>query len=141
LIDRQACLRSMGGLFLCYLGVRTFLAKPANSPLAAQVTSLAGAYVSAVFLTLSNPMTILSFVAIFAGLGMRVGGSTTLSAGLLVTGVFVGSAVWWLILSNLVGFLGARIGHRHLRWVNRLSGLVIGGFGLAALLSLLRGWT
>ena len=69
LIGGQTWLRLVGGIFLCYLGVRTLLARPAQDEVSSQKTSLAGAYASTFLLTLTNPLTILSFAAIFAGMG------------------------------------------------------------------------
>jgi threonine/homoserine/homoserine lactone efflux protein len=134
LVAEQFWLRLIGGLFLCYLGARTFVAKPA--PVAANVTanSLAGAYASTLLLTLTNPLTILSFAAIFAGFGVANGGST-LAAGVLVAGVFTGSALWWLLLSGGVTLVRSRFRPEALIWVNRLSGTVIFVFGLLALAS------
>jgi threonine/homoserine/homoserine lactone efflux protein len=76
LIDQQAWLRLTGGLFLCYLGIRTLLARPAKQVCFAGGSGLIGAYASTLFLTLTNPMTILSFAAFFAGTGLaNTGGS------------------------------------------------------------------
>jgi len=69
LITQQVWLRLIGGLFLCCLGLKTLLAKPAEQAATAKGNGLIGAYVSTFFLTLTNPMTIISFAAIFAGLG------------------------------------------------------------------------
>jgi threonine/homoserine/homoserine lactone efflux protein len=124
------------GAFLCYLGIKTFVAKPAEMAASARTTGLAGAYASTFFLTLTNPMTILSFAAIFAGLGLGSGDGGLLTAGLTVLGVFVGSALWWLTLSSGVSLLAGRFNARAMRWVNRLSGVIIAGFGLLALVSL-----
>jgi threonine/homoserine/homoserine lactone efflux protein len=138
LVSQQVSLRLIGGAFLCYLGVRTFLAEPSRQEQAAQAggNGLVGAYASTFFLTLTNPMTIISFAAIFAGLGLASAGGDYVSAAVLVLGVFVGSALWWLLLSGGVGLFRARLGPHTLRWVNRISGLIIAGFGLLALLSL-----
>ena len=135
LIGGQVWLRLIGGAFLCYLGVRTFLAVPAVRAAPARGSGLAGAYVSTFFLTITNPMTILSFAAIFAGLGVADAGGRYGSAATLVLGVFAGSALWWLGLSTVVGLLRGRLDVRALRWVNRISGVVIVGFGLFAILS------
>jgi threonine/homoserine/homoserine lactone efflux protein len=70
LTGQRVWLSAGGGLFLCYLGVRTFLAQPATQAAGTQESGLWPAYGSAVMLTLANPMTILSFVAVFAGLGL-----------------------------------------------------------------------
>jgi threonine/homoserine/homoserine lactone efflux protein len=133
LISQQMWLRLVGGVFLCYLGLKTLLAKPAEQAALAGANSLAGAYASTFFLTLSNPMTIISFAAIFAGLGGASGNYA--SAVVLVLGVFTGSALWWLTLSTGVSLFRRKFTPHGLRWVNRISGLVITGFGLLALLS------
>ena len=136
LIGQQAWLRPVGGLFLCYVGLKTFLATPAEQAAPARRRGLAGAYASTFLLTLTNPMTILAFVAIFAALGVAGAGGSYLSAGLLVLGVFLGSALWWLLLSSGVSRLGRTFGADGLRWVNRISGTIILAFGLLALVSL-----
>jgi threonine/homoserine/homoserine lactone efflux protein len=136
LISQQGWLKLIGGAFLCYLGVKTLLAQPAERAASAGGIGLAGAYASTFLLTLTNPTTILSFVAVFAGMGLASMGGNYAAAGMLVLGVFCGSALWWLLLSGGVGLLRGRFDVRAMRWVNRLSGGVIMVFGLLALLSL-----
>lgn len=136
LVSGQAWLRLIGGVFLFYLGLKTFLARPAENAASAKGEGLLGAYASTCFLTLTNPITILSFAAIFAGLGLASPRGHYLSAGVLVLGVFIGSALWWLILSGGVGLFRTMFSPHGLRWVNRVSGVIITGFGLVALLSL-----
>jgi threonine/homoserine/homoserine lactone efflux protein len=132
LLEGTSWLRLIGGAFLLYLGVKTFLARPAEKAAPARGGGLPGAYASTLFLTLTNPTTILSFVAIFAGLGVG-GASDALSAELLVLGVFLGSAAWWLVLSGTIGLFRSRISTGGLRWVNRVSGAIIAAFGVLAL--------
>jgi threonine/homoserine/homoserine lactone efflux protein len=136
LISQQSWLKLIGGAFLCYLGIRTLLAQPAERAAAAGGMGLAGAYTSTFFLTLTNPTTILSFVAVFAGLGLASMGADYAAAAMLVLGVFAGSALWWLLLSGGVGMFRASFDTRAMRWVNRISGGVITAFGLLALVSL-----
>ncbi len=80
-------------------------------------------------------MTVISFAAIFAGLGLGDAGGEYVSAGVLVLGVFTGSALWWLVLSGGVGIFREKLSLHGLRWVNRISGVMIIEFGLLALLS------
>lgn len=136
LIGQQIWLRVIGGLFLCYLGIKTFLSRPAQQAASAKGNGLIGFYASTFFLTLTNPMTILSFVGIFAGLGVVSTHGNFLSAGILVFGVFSGSALWWLLLSSGVGLFRKKFTPSGLAWVNKISGLIITAFGLVALLSL-----
>lgn len=130
-------LRLVGGLFLCWLGWRTASAPPARqAATAADRRGLVGAYLSTFVLTLTNPATILSFVAIFAGLGLA-GARDTGAAVALVAGVFLGSAAWWLLLTGGIGLFRARLNEQALRWINRLAGAGIILFGLVILGSLL----
>lgn len=134
LVSQRSWIGLFGGVFLLYLGVRTFLSQPASEAAAAKTTSsLAGDYFSTLFLTLTNPMTILSFAAIFAGFGLAAQGGDYLSAGVLVLGVFLGSLAWWLLLSGIVGMFRGRFTTRWMVWVNRLSGTVLVLFGLSVL--------
>ncbi len=133
LFDQQAWLRLVGAGFLCFLGVRTFLARPSDRPAEAGGAGLLGAYASTLFLTLTNPVTILAFMGIFAGLGAVRPGSDS-PAWILVLAVFLGSASWWLVLSGGVSVLRGRLTSLHLQWLNRLSGGILVLFGLLALL-------
>ena len=137
LVDLQGVLRLAGGLYLCYLGIKTFRQK-AIGMAAAPVMGVANAYVSTLLLTLTNPMTILSFVAIFAGLGVGVARGDYLAGAVVVLGVFAGSAAWWLILSTGAGLMSARLAPRAMPWINRISGAIIVAFGAATLISLIR---
>lgn len=137
LVEQRFWLGGVGGLFLLFLGMQTFLAKPADEAAKSQQTGLLSAYSSTLFLTLTNPMTILAFVAIFAGLGLVSNGGDYRAATLLVLGVFCGSAAWWLVLSSGVGLLRGSINQSALQWINRIAGIVIIGFGIFTLTTLL----
>jgi threonine/homoserine/homoserine lactone efflux protein len=136
LVEHSDAVRLLGGAFLCYLGARTALASPVAESRSGSTRGLASAYASTLGLTLTNPSTILSFAAIFAGLGLGASGGGRGSAILMVTGVFLGSALWWLMLSGAVGFARRAVTPTRLRWINRLSGALLIGFGVLALLSL-----
>jgi threonine/homoserine/homoserine lactone efflux protein len=136
-IGQQTWLRLIGGVILCYLGIRTFVSKPAEQGISLEENSFWSAYLSTFFITLTNPMTILFFAAVFAGLGVGSAGDYYVSAGILVLGVFIGSAMWWLILCGFTGILQRLFNFERLQWLNRISGLIIIGFGLFALLGLL----
>lgn len=133
LIDQAVWFRLIGGTFLCYLGIKTILSKPSDSNLAVPSRGLLNAYTSTVFLTLTNPATVLSFAAVFAGLGLANANSDYFSAIILVLGVFMGSALWWLILSGGVSLLRAKFNLRAMKWLNRTSGIILLIFGTVAL--------
>jgi threonine/homoserine/homoserine lactone efflux protein len=135
LVRQKFWLGVVGGLFLCWLGGRTLLTKPAEQAAPSSRAGLLSAYLSTLFLTLTNPMTILSFVAVFAGIGLGAS-SNYIDASALVLGVFAGSAIWWLFLSTGVGWLQSRIGSGWTLAVNRVSGFVILTFGIYSLFSI-----
>jgi threonine/homoserine/homoserine lactone efflux protein len=136
LIAGQFWLQLIGGGFLLYLGWKTFCTKP--NPQEGKVThkTLVRDFISTFFLTLTNPTTILSFLAIFAGLGLATFQGDYSQASMLVLGVFLGSSVWWLLLSEGLTFFRKKVSQGVMRWINRIAGVVIAGFGLVTLVSL-----
>jgi|SRR6185369_12986272 len=129
-----------GVAFLAWLGARALAAPPpdlAGDPNRIARRSLTGAFMSTLSLTLANPPTILAFTAIFAGSGLAAGADYR-AAALIVAGVLLGSAAWWLILVAIAGALRARLSPRLLRAVNVVSGIVILAFAGWQLSLLLR---
>lgn len=137
LVSQQTWIRLLGGLFLLYLGIKAILTRPAEQAAKAGGNNFFSAYVSTTLLTLTNPLTILSFAAVFAGLGVGTAGKSNLAAALVATGVFCGSSLWWLLLSGGVGLLREKMAAGWLIWVNRLSGAALTIFGIVAVLSLI----
>jgi len=141
LIARADWVRVVGGLFLVYFGLKTLRSRPAavaSAETARWRDDGLQAYASTLGLTLTNPTTILSFAAIFAGFGVANGDRGTASAAALVVGVFAGSALWWLTLTGGTGLLRGWLTVARLTWINRVSGAVIGVFGVLAVASSLR---
>jgi threonine/homoserine/homoserine lactone efflux protein len=135
LLNYQTYFKLGGGLFLIYLGLKTFLEKPEPTNTSAQPGHLARDFSSTFALTLTNPMTILSFMAIFAGLGLTIGSNDYGQASKLVIGVFFGSLAWWLFLAELVTLFRKRVNASLMRWINRTAGGLIFLFGIVALLN------
>jgi threonine/homoserine/homoserine lactone efflux protein len=135
LLGFQFWLRAVGGLFLLYLGLRTFLAKPASESAPSGGQGLLSAYFSTFLLTVTNPMTILSFIGIFSAILPADGASSPLA---LVLGVFLGSAFWWMALSGLVSLARERFTPAWMLWVNRVSGAIIVGFAVYTFISSLQ---
>ena len=152
LVTYTTLLQLLGGCFLCYLGLKTFFSKSLTPPSAltpspshplspnSPPVHLLSAYTTTLVLTLTNPATILSFLAIFAGLGITQ--SDYLQSVTLVSGVFSGSLLWWLVLVSGVAYLRSRLTPQHLTRFNSFSskgfGLIIVGFGVVALVASIR---
>lgn len=135
LLDQQDLIRALGGLGLIAIGLHMALKRPAEQAAISGLGGLLRTFVSSFLLTLANPSTILSFIAVFAALGLADRPGDVLAALIMVLGVFLGSALWWLFLSGLIGRLRHKLGGATLLWINRGSGAVLGLFGLLALLS------
>lgn len=133
LVDQKTLLGLIGGLFLCYLGIKTFTEKPAEQKTFKPEVNLINAYISTFLLTLTNPITILSFTAMFAGLGLTQTGGNYLTAALLVLGVFIGSMLWWGLLVSGMRLLGDHFKGDQFQWINRISGTLIIALGIVAL--------
>ncbi len=136
LLAQKFWLAAIGGAFLCWLGAKTLLSHPGDRPADVPAGSLAVAYTSTFALTLTNPATILAFVAIFAGLGLAASTSYA-EAALVVLGVVIGSAFWWTVLAVGAGLLRKRAGPRLLRTINIVAGVSILAFGIHTLGTLL----
>jgi threonine/homoserine/homoserine lactone efflux protein len=129
-------LQFVGGVIILYLAIQTIRAVPSEKAVGVPSKSLWGNYLSSFALTLSNPLTILSFVGIFAGLGITSEARQSIWLSLmLVLGVFLGSSFWWLMLSTTVGLIRTRLNMKSLRILNIISGVVLIGFGITALVS------
>jgi threonine/homoserine/homoserine lactone efflux protein len=135
LVTQHMWLRLIGGAFLLYLGIKTFLTHPVEEMPQANGRGLLGTYVSTLLLTLTNPITIFAFLGVFAALGLRNGNLGYGSAATLVSGVFLGSALWFFTLSYGVTLFRKKINSTGLGWINRISGLLIILFGIIAIVS------
>ncbi len=139
LLGYQDWFGAAGGVFLLYVGVKALLQGGEAEPEPVEEEALVAAYASTFALTITNPVTILAFAAIFARVGVSEGAGF-LDTGLLVAGVFCGSLIWWLGLSFGIAWLRRVVGRVRLAWLNRISGaiLTLSGLGLigAALLAL-----
>jgi threonine/homoserine/homoserine lactone efflux protein len=135
LLSQQFWMQTAGGAFLLWLGLKTALTRPGNGPVPgpAEAGNLKSAYFSILFLTLANPATILLFFAVFAGLGIGAQTNHAGAALLLVSGVFLGSSVWWLLLSFLAGLFRNHLTDGRMRLVNLVAGSAILILGLWSL--------
>lgn len=134
LISHQFLIRLTGGLFLIYLGIKLFFRPPGTKSAGKSDKSSWHAFGTTFLLTLTNPLTILSFIAVFAGLGLGTTHPDFNNAVILVLGITVGSAIWQISLCSFVAFiLHHRLNITSTQMINRISGIIILLFGLYAL--------
>lgn len=138
LLQHQDSARLIGAVLLTVVGVRMFLAQPRLENKSEKNPSLWAAYFSSLLLTVTNPLTILSFLAVFAALGLASSAENYFSASALVAGIFFGSALWWFLLSTFSGIFRQKVTNRGMVWINRGSGVLILGFAAVALWSLVQ---
>lgn len=132
LVDWRRALGVVGGVFLLWLAYRTFTSVPSEAAADTERRrGLPGAYLSMLGLTLTNPMTILSFAALFVGLGVT--GGDPAGATVLTLGVFAGSSLWWIVLTTVLAAFRSRLTPSGMRRINMASGLLIGAFALVSI--------
>ncbi|MCX6150323.1 MAG: LysE family transporter [Ignavibacteriales bacterium] len=136
LISQRIWIRLVGGALLLFLGLRTFRTLPVDPKILIKSNGILRSYLTTVFLTLTNPMTIFAFIAAFAALGLG-NGLGYFSAAALVVGVFIGSGLWFVLLSSSVTLFRNKLDLMGLRWVNRIAGVLIIISGIIAIISLL----
>ena len=135
LIGYHQWLRIAGGCYLLYIGGAALLAEPevkqSSEP---DAEGLLRDFLSTFALTLTNPITILAFLGIFSAIGLGGEDATFVRAAILVLGVWLGSLLWWLTLAFGLGSLFRSFESHHLKWINRVSGIIllISGAGLLA---------
>jgi threonine/homoserine/homoserine lactone efflux protein len=123
----------VGAAMLIVLGIRTLLSPPPQPSSAPDPTSLLGDFTSTFVLTLTNPITILSFLGIFGAFGIQSDDMIDQYDGMLLLGLFLGSTVWWLLLTGVIGVFHGHFNETGLRWANRVAGVLILAFAIAVL--------
>lgn len=137
LLTQQHILRLVGGGFLLYLGLTTFFERSHKEAATLKQSGFFSTIIGTFFLTMTNPLTILPFLAIFTALGFDDENTNYIAASLLVGGVFIGAMVWWTILTSFLRLFHARMNQRTLHIINKCSGALIAGFGVLSILSAL----
>lgn len=132
LMEKSTLIKGIGGLFLLYLALREGKAGPPVSETSSSKRTLLKTGSEVFFLTLLNPLTVLSFLAIFTSLGASgIGGRESF---FMVLGIFLGSVSWWLILGGFLLKIKHRLSHRGMGLIRSFSALILAAFGLYTLL-------
>jgi len=126
-----------GGALLVFLGIRTYRAKRKDPVLPFENKGYVGVYLSAVVLAITNPVTTVAFMALFAAFGLN-SGLTIFRASTLVAGVFLGSTLWFMTLSFIATSFRKKLSSGGgLVWVNMFAGMLIIVSGFAAFVTIL----
>lgn len=138
LITEETYFQFFGGILLLLIGLKSFRLRP-RKPKTYEMTSKNHLkdFLSAFLLTLTNPGTVIFFMAVFSGMGLAHASGDVGYAAILVSGIFIGSVIWWLVLSGTASFLKPKINDKFLTGLNHLSSTAIILFGLIILVSLL----
>ena len=137
LIREEFWIRLCGGILLIAIGILYYFKKPQALDAGVSDGSSHGDYFSAFLLNLTNPTTVLSFLAVLAVLRLSVQ-RPLVETLLLIAGIFCGGMLWWSTLALMASRFRARFDERGMRWMNRIAGLAIGGFGVLTILMSLR---
>lgn len=138
LVGYDVWIRSIGGLFLIYLGIKTYLTKLSVKKIDLVENEWWKNYLTTFFLTLTSPMTILMYMTVFAGFGLI--GQTTgnyLDSSFLVLGIFFGAITFYFILASIVNTFRLKMTEKYVALGHKLSGVVIVGFGILAVTSII----
>lgn len=132
----ETAFRWGGGLFVIYLGLRTFRAAPRSSTTAAEKNSdhsLTKLFTGVFLLTLTNPLTVFAFIAAFSSLGIAMLVTNFFTTVLATFGVLIGSALWWITLTSIVCLGRDRITPSVIAQINKVAGIIIILIGIASL--------
>lgn len=132
LLSQQLLIKLIGGAFLLYLGLKTFFASSQLKSINDNASTPWQDFSSTLFLTLTNPATIISFIAIYSSLGIVESNANYSEALVIVLGVFLGSLAWWVMLSIGISLIRHKLSDAFVKWINRFSGIILIVFGALA---------
>lgn len=134
LVSGHVLLGIVGGAVIAIMGLRTMTSRPTGPAVDAERPGMVGAFASIYALTMTNPLTIVLYAGVFAGIGL-VAGSSFVDAAVVTLAAWLGSTAWWVILCSIVGWARGRVSTTALLWVNRISGAALVVFGVIAIVS------
>lgn len=136
---KQFYIRSIGGIMLIVVGTSVFFSNTIKQFKNQNISKskVFGDFLSAFFLTLSNPVTLIFFGAVFAGILPAEEQNSVYYTSIILVGIFVGANVWWSTLAFIVSRFRRRIKLRYLYWINKVSGILIAILGIISIFSLI----
>jgi len=137
--NNQLAFQIAGAVLLLLLGIKIYLTQPKlnTGSKGRPNASLIGDMVSTYFLTITNPLTLIVFIGVFAGFGMASDVVSLRSTILIILGIFLGAALWWFALTCIVNLFRSKINENTLRWINKIAGATIVIFVIVSAVSLI----
>lgn len=138
-IDNQAILRIAGGILLIFLGYKIFNTNPAKElrqQLRRKKNNLIADFFSTLLLTLTNPLTIIFFMGVFAGMAVLEENSSFQATTFVIFFVFAGTIIWWVVLTTIINIFRDKITLRKIWWINKVTSTLIALLGVAAIISI-----
>lgn len=138
--EKQIIFQAVGGIVVLLLGIKIFYTNPIKQLRRhkRKKNNLLEDYLSVLLVTITNPLAIFLFIALFASLGIVAEGAGITSSLVATGGVFIGAAAWWYILITLVDIFRAKFRLKQLWWINKISGTLIFALGAVALIGIVR---
>lgn len=134
----QIWFQLMGAVILSILGIRIFKSHPSELETSKSSFSCSRIFFSTFALTLTNPLTLLCFAAVYTSFGITPSDEAIMPGLMLSLGIMLGAGLWWMLLSMTVAFIGKKYQIASIPLFNRISGGVLTGFGCLASFSVLR---
>jgi threonine/homoserine/homoserine lactone efflux protein len=117
--------KCVGAVLILLLGLKNvFHNRPAKKRLHIK-SEILKVFFTTFFLTLTNPLTVLSFAAIFAGVGIVMDEIPKITALYLGIGIFFGSLLWWLSLAFFSSLISKRMNVQNIQVITRISGVLL----------------
>ncbi len=129
----QEMFRAFGSALLCLIGAMTLFDRRVSTPATPMRGNVITNFASAFLITITNPITFVSFAGIFAAIGIPDITDDLTRGVLLIGGVFIGAGAWWSFLTTLAGLFRVRVTDVTIRYINRVSGILILAFGIILL--------
>lgn len=136
LLAHSGGIRILGGVLLIVLGYREWRApiSVTHEPYLTPHKNLIKLFLSVILLTLTNPLTIISYIGVFASIG-SIGQGSLLDILAIVFGIFYGALTWWFMLGSLILCIRGHLPDSWLKKIRYISACIIGGFGVFAIYS------
>lgn len=123
-----------GGIVLILFGIRIVQTHPHLDGGARSTGNMLSTGLAAFGMTITNPATVLGFIAVFGSLGeFAPAPGDYVGATCLVAGVLAGGCAWWFLVASLVSLVRTRMTDRALEAVNHTAGAILMLFGAAIL--------